>query len=65
MYCVSLFIATRVARVAQLRRARIRVATGSPYSWLKPCFSDIPGKNDLHILILVGFQGSGWGKLSG
>jgi hypothetical protein len=32
---------------------------------LKPCFSDIPGKNDPHIGVLAGFMGSGWGKLGG
>jgi len=36
-----------------------------PYSWLKPCFSDIPAKNDPHIGVLAAFPGSGWGKLSG
>jgi hypothetical protein len=52
-------------RFAQLRRARTCSATGSPYSWLKPCFSDIPGKNDPHISVLAAFLGSGWDKLSG
>jgi len=32
MYCVSLFIVGRVARVAQLRLARTRVATGLSHS---------------------------------
>jgi hypothetical protein len=50
-------IADRFARFAQLRRARTCSATGSPYSLLKPCFSDIPGKNDPHIRVLVAFPG--------
>jgi len=58
-------IAARVARFAQLRRARPCSATGSSYSKLKPCFSDIPGKNDPHIGIPAGFPGSGWGKIGG
>jgi len=41
MYCARLHTADRFARFAQLRRARTCSATGSPYSWLKPCFSDI------------------------
>jgi hypothetical protein len=65
MYCARLHTADRFARFAQLRRARTCSATGSPYSWLKPCFSDIPGKNDPHIRVLAAFSGSGWGKLSG
>jgi len=60
-----LHTADRFARFAQLRRARTCSATGSPYSWLKPCFSDIPGKNDPHIRVLAAFPGAGWDKLSG
>jgi hypothetical protein len=33
-------------------------ATVSPYSWLKTCFSDIPGKNP-HSGVLAGFSGIG------
>jgi len=50
---ICLLTATHVARFAQLRRARTCSATGSPYFWLKPCFSDIPGKMTL---ILVFWQ---------
>ena len=32
---------------------------------LKPHFLTPPGKNDPHIRVLAGIQGSGWGKLSG
>jgi hypothetical protein len=41
---VPVLIAARVARFAQLRRARPCSATGSSYSRLKPCFSDLPRK---------------------
>jgi hypothetical protein len=36
-----------------------------PYPWLKPCFSDIPGKNDPHIRVLLAFPGSGGDKICG
>jgi len=62
MYCVRLPIADRFA---QFRRARTYSTTGSPYPWLKPCFSDIPEKNDPHIRVLLGFMRSGRGKLRG
>jgi hypothetical protein len=62
---VPVLIAARVARFAQLRRARPRSATGSPYSRLKSCFLAIPGKKEPHIRILAAFSGSGGGKLSG
>ena len=65
MYFTGPITAACVARFAQLRRARTCSATGSSYSWLKPCFSDIPGKNDPHIGVLAAIQGSGWDKLSG
>ena len=65
MYFAGLLTATCVARFAQLRRARPRSATGSPYSRLKPCFLALPGKNDPHIRIPAAFPGSGWGKLGG
>ena len=32
---------------------------------LKPHFLIPPGKNDPHIRVLAGIQGSGWGKLGG
>jgi hypothetical protein len=32
---------------------------------LKPCFSDIPGKNNPHIGVLAAFPGSEWDKLGG
>jgi hypothetical protein len=58
MYCVSLFIATRVTRVAQLRRARNRVATGLPHSSAQnPIFPT--EKNDPHIRIPAAFPGPG------
>jgi hypothetical protein len=47
-----------------------KVARYSPqhciiFHWLKPCFSDIPGKNDPHIGVLAAFPGSEWDKLGG
>ncbi len=65
MHYAGLLIAACIARFAQLRRARPRSATVSLYSRLKPCFSDIPGKNDPHILIPAAFPGPGWAELSG
>jgi hypothetical protein len=50
---ICLFTAVHVARFVHFQRARIYSATGSPYFWLKPCFSDIPGKMTL---ILVFWQ---------
>ena len=59
-------IAARVARFMHLRRTRPRSATGSSRSTAQnPIFDPLPGKNDPHSGIPVGFSGSGWAKLGG
>jgi hypothetical protein len=41
------------------------VREGECWNVLKYLIQEIPGKNDPHIRVLVGFMGSGWGKLGG
>ena len=65
MFFTGLITAAHVARFAQLRRARPRSATSSPYSLPKPHFLTPPGKNDPHIRVLAGFPGFTWDKLGG
>jgi hypothetical protein len=31
--------------------------SGKPPNQIKPCFLEVPGKNDLHIRVLAGFPG--------